>query len=326
MSIVNFLDVDIAPYSMAISFDGSFILPAIEKFRNRDTALSKFNETLGILLLGGIYSEAIQPVDISYGTLFLEGYVKQHGGSSGSISNFHSAIRSKTVGIGDVIHLLEPKSVLNTDIQQAYKKGKEYFQKIPELSPSLLLNGVSNFVKHQWIESLIFLWTSIEQLVNIIWKKEVIDSQKEGEEKIDGRNKFLQDFKTWTTSTKIEVLFQLEIITTKLYQFLNIARKSRNDFIHNGKDIDENKVRNALESLFMLLSLLISDYKDSDRLNETLEVIFKNQRGDLFPKKTVFKKEEVSHWLAIPPLPGDPNWEGDYEIIEEFVLKPMDKI
>src|SRR5690349_2051092 len=43
-----FLDVGIAPYSMAISFDGSFILPALGKFRNRDVALQKFNETLGI--------------------------------------------------------------------------------------------------------------------------------------------------------------------------------------------------------------------------------------------------------------------------------------
>ena len=186
-----FLDVDIAPYSMAISFDGSFILPAIEKFRNRDAALKKFNETLGILLLGGIYSEAIQPVDVSYGMLFLEGYVKQHGGSSGSISNFHSAIRSKTVGIGDVINLLEPKCIQNIEIQNAYRKGKEYFKKIPELLPNLLLNGVSNFVKHQWIESLIFLWTSIEQLVNIIWKKEVIDSQKHNGETIEGSKQIL---------------------------------------------------------------------------------------------------------------------------------------
>jgi hypothetical protein len=94
-----FIDVGIKPFSIAVSFDGSLILPGIEKFRNRDVAVNKFNETLGILLLGGIYSEAIQPVDISYGTMFLDGYVKQYGRGSGAISNFHSSIRTKTVGM-----------------------------------------------------------------------------------------------------------------------------------------------------------------------------------------------------------------------------------
>lgn len=319
-----FIDVDIAPYSMAISFDGSLILPGIEKFRDRDVALNKFNETLGILLLGGIYSEAVQPIDISYGTMFLDGYVKHHGGGSGSISNFHSAIRTKTVGIGDVIHLLEPKNILNTDMQEAYKKGKEYFQKISGLSPNLLLNGISNYVKHQWIEGLIFLWTTIEQLVNKIWEKEILVSSQPEENKIDGRSAFLEDFRVWTTSTKIEVLYQKNIIPNELYRLLNIARKARNDFVHKSKELNEEKVRAALESLFILLSLIISDYKSSDRLKETLQIIFTNQRGDLFPRKTIFKKEEVSHWMEVPPLPGDTHWKGEYEIIKEFVLKPLE--
>jgi hypothetical protein len=321
-----FIDVGIKPYSIAVSFDGSLILPGVEKFRNRDIALQKFNETLGILLLGGIYSEAIQPVDISFGTMFLDGYVKQHGGGSGAISNFHNSIRTKTVGIGDAIRLLEPRAILNTDIQSAYKKGQEYFQVIPTLSPSLLLNGISNYVKHQWIESLIFLWTSIEQLINIIWKKEIMLSGKNNnEEVIEGRSKFLEDFRTWTTSTKIEVLYQKRIINPNLYKQLNTARKSRNDFVHSSKELNENKVRTALESFFTILSLIVSDYKDTDMLSDTLEMVLRNQRGDLFPKKAVFEKREISHWMELPPLPGDPSWSGNYEIIKEFVLKPLEK-
>jgi hypothetical protein len=219
--------------------------------------------------------------------------------------------------------LLEPRTLLNTDIQSAYKKGQEYFETIPTLSPSLLLNGISNYVKHQWVEALIFLWTSIEQLTNIIWKKEIM--LLNNDEVIEGRSKLLEDFRTWTTSTKIEVLYQKGIFNADLYRKLNIARKSRNDFVHNSKELNEDKVRVALESLFSILSLIVSNYTDSNRLSDTLEEIFKNQRGDLFPKKTVFKEEEVSHWMKIPPLPGDPSWTGEYEIIEEFVLKPIEK-
>src|SRR6185503_1582651 len=73
----TFIDIGIAPFSLGVSFDGSLVLPATKEFRLQETALDKFNETLGILLLGGIYCEAVQPTDISYGSLFIGGYLRQ---------------------------------------------------------------------------------------------------------------------------------------------------------------------------------------------------------------------------------------------------------
>ena len=322
----TFIDVGIAPFSLGIGFDGSLVLPAIPEFQSRDTAIAKFNETLGILVLGGIYCEAVQPTDISYGSLFFNGYVKQHGRSDGHNSSFHQAMKMRLIGTIDAIRLLNPNFVTVKELSIAYQIGKDHLSKAGKISPNLLLNGTSNYVKHQWTESLIFVWTAIEQLINIIWEGEIVSNVKNAKDSIDGRSKFLQDYRTWTTSTRIEMLYQKGIIKRRDYQLLNIARKSRNDFVHNGKPISEEKTRTALECLFRLISLKISDYENALLLDTTFEMILKNQRGELFPKKTTFSKDEISHWLAIPPLPGDNNWNlGDYEIIEELVLKPITK-
>lgn len=319
-----FIDIGIAPFSLGVSFGGSLILPATEKYSNREDASDTFNETLETLLLGGVYSEAIQPIDISYGTLFSDGYVKSMGGGTGAISSFHRAIETKLIGPFDGIPLIEPETILNSDIEKAYKRGKSIISKLDNLSPSLLLNGTSHYVKHQWTEGLIFLWTSIEQLVNIIWNQEIINDESQGDTVIEGRTRFLKDYRTWTTSTRIEVLYQRGFISADDYHLLNSARKARNDFVHNGEKLNERKVRCALEGFFRLISLIITDYQNPLELKDITDHIFSNQRGDLYPKKTTLNLDEVKYWHNIPPLPGDKNWDGkEYEIIEELVLRPL---
>lgn len=320
----TFIDVGIAPLSLGIGFDGSLVLPASKEFRTREDALEKFNETLGIFLLGGVYSESMLPTDISYGTLTLDGYAKIHGGGSGAASIFHHSIRTKLVGTLEVINLHTPQTISVIDLENAYLEGKKIFQRLTNLTPNMLLNGTSHFVRHLWAESLIFLWTSIEQVINIIWKKEIIDINIG--DVVEGRPNFLKDFRTWTSSTRIEVLYQKGLINIEVYKLLNSARKSRNDFIHNGGKLNQEKVKPALDGLFKLISLFITEYKNSTHLDKTLEIIYRNQRGDLYPKKTVYEKDEVTHWLAVPPIPGDNNWgDKEYEKIEEITLYPLPK-
>ncbi|SEW49944.1 hypothetical protein [Chitinophaga arvensicola] len=317
----TFIDVGISPLSLGISFSGSLILPAIPEYRDRELALNKFNETLGFFLLGGVYCEAIQPTDISSGKLFQDGYLKLGNGGSGYYAELNRAFQTKHVGHHDVIKLLNPLTIQASELEKAYQLGKGYFAKIGSLSPALLLNGTSNYVRNQWGESLIFLWTSIEQVINIIWVKEIAKENSE-ENVIEGRRTFLKDFRTWTTSTKIELLFQKDFITILDYQLLNKARKLRNDFVHNGRKLSQEQVKNALIALFRLISLTISSYEDATLLDETLETIYKNEREELFPKDNIING--VTHWLSIPPIPGDPSWgDKSYEIIEELVLKPL---
>lgn len=124
----GFVDIGIAPFSLALGFDGTLILPALPQYRNREDSLNKFNETLAMFLLGGVYVEAMQPADISYGELFIDGYFKNHGGGKSYNTSFHNGIRNKHIGTSEIIHLLEPQTIAIEDVQQAYEKGKNIFQ------------------------------------------------------------------------------------------------------------------------------------------------------------------------------------------------------
>ena len=61
------LDVNIKPFSLIVGFDGSLILPCIPPYNTKEGAVDLFNRFLGILLIGGIFSEAVIPDNVSYG-------------------------------------------------------------------------------------------------------------------------------------------------------------------------------------------------------------------------------------------------------------------
>ncbi|MES9973127.1 MAG: hypothetical protein ABW094_02630 [Candidatus Thiodiazotropha sp.] len=319
----TYLDIGIRPFSLGMAFDGSLVLPATDKFRDKDVALDKFNEVLAHLLFGGIYTEAVSPEDITFGTLTFDGYSRSISSSSGAVAKFHQAIRQKHVGTIDVISLLNPCTLNVEDLESAYKKGRDTLSPIKQLSSGILLSGVTYFVRHQWSESLVTLWTIIEQLVSHIWDTEVIN-RKDGE--ITGRKKFLRDYRTWTTSTRVEVLYQNDLISKNEYALLNNARKARNDFVHSGVVPTKDNASACIEVLFKLVSLIISNYADSQSLNGVLESVTGNLRGPLVPEGKVILEEQVSHWLEIPPIPGDVNWgDKEYEVIDSLVLQPVDK-
>ena len=96
-----------------------------------------FNRVLGTLLLGGLYTEAVHPMDISYGMLHFEGYLKIHGGGNGGTAKFHRAIRTKSVGIDEAIDLLEPIIITKDFLENAYKTGTNFFKTLEGFSPNL---------------------------------------------------------------------------------------------------------------------------------------------------------------------------------------------
>ena len=320
----TYIDVDIRPYSMGVAFDGSLILPAAKEFHDKDKSLDIFNRTLGYLLLGGIYTEAVSPEDMTVGSMTLDGYFRPTTSSSGAVASFHRAIQTKHLGALDSIKLLNPEEIKIEDYQNAIESGKATLSAIPRLSASILLNGATQYVKHEWPESLVSLWTSIEQVLSHIWDAEIVRKRNDFGQEITGRKKFLQDFRTWSTSAKIEVLYQNTLIDPEVYGLLNNARKSRNTFVHEGIKPTQENARSALDSLFALISFACNNFEDKSSLNNIVEMIEKHLRGELIPKNRIFSKEEVTHWLPVPPIPGDTSWgDEEYEIIEELKLKKL---
>lgn len=318
----TYIDVGITPFSLGIAFDGTLILPRIEKFKDHFKAHELFNRVLTCLLLGGIYCEAILPDDIGYGSLTFDGYSRIHGGATGSIGSFHKAARLKKLSILDAIRLYEPNKIHVDKLAASYREGSNLLEKMGSNSLEQLLYGATFFVRKQWAESLLHFWTSTERLVEISWQRTIVKSSDEQYSK--KRRQFLEDNRTWTVSTKLEVLFQKSLISLELYTFLDVIRKARNDFAHRGTVPTFEIAKMSLECFFKFASLLISEYQNESNFNQVvIEIIDKCNVG-LYPVKKSYKTEEVSFWMQLPPLPGDINWGDEpYEIIDELCLKEL---
>lgn len=316
------LDVNIRPFSLIVGFDGSLILPCISPYNTKEGAANFFNRFLGILLLGGIFSEAVIPDNISYGHMIEEGYNYIDGGGIGLIANFHRSIRLKMVSNFDAIALMEPITITVDELKESYFQGWKVYKKLNHLSPNILLEGVSNYVSSNWAQSLILLWTSIEQLINQIWEEKIIvgDISK-------NRKAFLNDFRTWTAAAKIETLLLTGYINADTYDLINKARKVRNDFMHKTEIISKDSVDFALSSLFQLISLITSDFNYTNQFDNILDLIQKHQRGLLFQHSEKTERDNVKYWRYLPPLPGSKEW-GDkpFEIIEDLVLRKLEDL
>jgi len=312
-------------YTLAVTFDGSFIIPAIPVFQNIHVAVDKFNDFFGRLLLGGLYVQAIDATYVQKCLVYENHYFKSINTANNAFVELKNSFRHKHASVKDNIILHDTNYVLLKDLTDAFELGSKYFDKIKNLTPSILAKGVSSFVNNSFAESLIYNWVSIEQIIDFIWEKEFID--KKIKETIVGRKDFLKDNRTWTSSTKIEMFYQNEIINEKTYNQLSIIRKARNKFVHTGLTPDKESANLAYNTLFDFISLVDSNYQ-FDNIFDPL----KNKYEKLDPiKRTFYDKrpstiENVQFWLnaPIPDVPGDDKWDSskyEYSIGFEFENK-----
>lgn len=318
----TYFDVGIAPFSMGVCFDGTLVLPLIQKFHDTSKAFTLFNKTLAELLIGGVYCEAVAPNDIGYGSLSFTAYAKIHGGGDGAAISFHRGARTKYIGTLDVINLLSPEIITVDKLNSALQIGRKLLNDLGDIPIEQVLYGTTFYVRRQWAESLIHIWTTTERIVEIAWQKYVVNSIEVPSKK---RRAFLDDHRTWSVSTKLEVLFQKNLLPFEIYKKLDDVRKSRNDFAHRGVLPTFEIASRGISSCFELASLCASEFEKTDLFDAVIQLVTEKCNPNLFPQKTTFKTSELSHWLPLPPLPGDKEW-GDqkYEVIEELCLKPVD--
>lgn len=320
--------VGIEPFSMLVCFDGTFVLPAIETFRKKENALELFNRVLAEILLGGIYVDAMSPDDLGLGSVTFDGYCRMRGGSRGNISSLHSNLRTTYAGIWDSMILLHPRTILVNELQETIIRGRSRMKSIGPLSPDTLLYGSTFYTHHQWAESLIHLWTTAEQIIGMMWREHLINGRTVNGLAKKNRKQFLEDTRTWTSSARIEVLFQKEILPDSTCVQLDVARKARNEFVHTGKRPSSDAARAALEALFQLASLRATGNQEVDHFKEIVGLITEQSKFfiDWEQPKDSLSIEEVKYWMPLPPIPGDSHW-GDkpYEVIEELRFVPIKK-
>jgi len=319
-----FIDIGILPLSLGLRFDGTLVLPATSDLVNPENALQHYNQFLCELLLGGVYCEAVSPDDVCLGQMTHTAYCRITGSNRGRKSRFHEAICTTAAGSLDAIQLLRPDVVRVSTVRQAISAGRLRFGQLSPLVPETLLHGTTFYARNQWADALVHLWTSVEQLIEGIWSDRLVHlSRVPGV--TDGRRKaFLSDNRTWTASTRLEVLFQKSLIPDKTYALLDIARQGRNRFAHTGAIPTVEVAEAALEGLFQLVSLRATGFAETGLLRDIAELV--KGRSHLYASWDRQGKplEGVTHWMELPPIPGDPRW-GDtpFEIIDELQLKEL---
>lgn len=313
----GFIDGNVAPYMMLVGFDGSLAMPALPEFSKPDVALKIFNRVFLEMLLGGVYTEGASPSDICSGWLFKTGYIRMFGGTSRNTA-LHSSLRDLSASISDNIILLDRKTITLAALQKAIERGRSMLTHCESLSPEIALAGVTHYVAGALAEALTCLWTSIEQAISRIWRLEVETSAQK--DAIPNRSGFLKDYRVWTTSARIELLYQKGLVLADTYRHLNQARKARNDFIHRGSQPELADATAALTALFQLLSACASNYENTALLDDVCRQVV--ARCIRRPRTAEDEKLEPTHWRDIARLPGEPQFKGKYKPFD-LNLKPI---
>lgn len=313
----GFIDGGVAPYMMLVGFDGSLAMPALPKFAQPDVALKIFNRVFLEMLLGGIYTEGAAPADICPGVLFHTGYIRMLSGASRNTS-LHSGLRDKSASVSDNIVLLRQMPVTLAALDAAIKRGRKILAQCEPLGAEIALAGTTHYVAGALAEALTCLWTSIEQIVSRIWRAEV-EATSQGDE-IPSRGGFLKDYRVWTTSARIELLFQKGLIMAETYRHLNLARKARNEFIHRGTQPDLINATAALQALFQLMSACASGYKNIRLLDAPCQQI--TSRCMRRPTTDEERNLQPTYWRDVARVPGESQFKGTYEPFD-LKLEPI---
>jgi hypothetical protein len=301
--LVGGIDVGLAaPYHMVVARDGAVGLPALAHLRDVQAAVEFINRCFAALLLGGVYCEAIGPDGLDFGRIIDWTYLRTYSAAPARPNQFHQAIRQRQCAPLEAIHLMSPRSIEIDDLNTAMKAGRAILDAVPQLDPEFLLKGVTGYARRDWGAALTNLWIVVEQITSHLWEMRILASARTAQV-APGRIDQLSDTRTWTVSVRHELLHQIGIIGPEALGALAVARKARNALAHTGKHPTESDAKSAYSSALSLLELAAATNIPLINLDLGDHLI----SDPFLPQEP--KSVEVSHWMAIPKLPGEAELE-----------------
>lgn len=229
-----------------ISKDGLIASELPEKLTSNEEALiilsHHLNSFLGLINIGGLFFHPFSEKEMSHIDL-KDGAISQVSacGDPYSKTNLKRALHRFPKQIPHVLGTpfidfdwVAVRIIKKSEINDAFSLGTEIVssENFGRDAQILALAAYKEYTLHNWNSALLLSWTFIEMLVNELWKKEMIENVSTEE---IGRKKRLKDYRTYSSSIKIELLYTKSIIDMDTYMKLNQLRKLRNDFIHEGK-------------------------------------------------------------------------------------------
>ncbi len=96
-------------------------------------------------------------------------------------------------------------------------------------APYLIAHSYSLYSQHQLSGALSDSWTVCEQLLTKMWRDYAAGLPE------PGRSTRLKDTRTYTSSVQTEQLYTAGAISEELYLSLHVARRFRNNLVHDGE-------------------------------------------------------------------------------------------
>ncbi len=209
-----------------------------------DKASNLFNRIICEFCLLGIVSEPATPTTIA-AAMIDDGaaWITSAGGAR------ESYLERTIVGSvpRDFISGLIPPSKHPT-AQAGLACNQEHASRLAEISehlPTLVAGAYYQFSRRQLSEALVDSWIVIEQIIDCYWTYYV--SHFRG-----SRKDRLVDARTYTVAVRLETLHTVDLIPYEIYEYLNIARKHRNELAHRAL-IDINRAADTVLAMHALL-------------------------------------------------------------------------
>lgn len=296
--------------AVIVGYTGALLFPRMKGVSRNDVVASA-NRLLLKLTFGGISFDAIASDDVGFGYIYSTGYFISGGGAEGSNFKTLMSLQYQDASSSDAMRLLNHRVRTSSEIHAAFNAGTSVVDEIPEISPSLFLNGLTYFRRGELAPSLVFLWSTCESLVGRLWVDHVVPKGAG----IPGRKRFVES-NGWQAAHMVEVLFQMSLIDDGLYTALSRARTARNALAHRAEPPKVDDCKAALQSAFKLVAAVRSGGKIQNEfgaLADKLASVHDPRTGPLNPQ----------YWRDIPAVPGDEKWDGEYARHSEIELVPI---
>ncbi len=184
------------------------------------------------------------------------------------------------------------------------KTGLATLERLEPKRGEYLLKGATGLARRDWGSALANLWIVIEQLLEALWAREIIepahalDSSK-------ARKDQLNDSRAWTAATRIEMLHQKGLFDLATLTVLSKARRARNELAHRGVYPSENDANACYAGIRSLITVVLAD----DTLPFLALDLANHALSDPFAPPEHEGPIEPEFWMAIPKLPGEEELE-----------------
>lgn len=234
-----------------ISYDGAIAIPQCEDFPCKADGVSKLNEILCSLLIGGVHTEVLHSNDLVVGAL------QDRTRLFAYTPSLHTQLRLNWAAINDRLSpLMHPRMLMAVEIQKAYSQGQQVIRAVHNFSPLFLLNGYTAMVYRNNSDALNNLWITVEQLTEYLWAGNYVKNKSAFPARVAKCHAHLKKKPGLDKiSAKHKLLRLSKIISKECYKTLNQARSKRNDLVHDGIVPDLQIVEGLWKALPQLIEV-----------------------------------------------------------------------